>query len=183
MNWSIGKITDENVIIFIINKICTAKSSYYNTDKHIISLSCGRGKKEKFSHQCSNKPLIILWLYSGPPSRSNYFSFLTRCQSYMPTPALDPKLLNDGLYIVAYFFYKHTLCFSVQEQFSTKKKERKKYTKKTPSLFFLYMDHYFIERKTQKCLHVAWIETKKVWSNMGWLGGFRRVILRAEILF
>ncbi len=54
----------------------------------------------------------------------------------MPTPALDPKLLNDGLYIVAYIFYKHTLCFSVQEQFSTKKKDRN--TPRKHQVFFFF---------------------------------------------
>ncbi len=46
MHRSLGKITDENVVILIINKICTAKSSYYNAVNLVISLSCGRGTKK-----------------------------------------------------------------------------------------------------------------------------------------
>ncbi len=73
MHRSVGKITDKNVDIFIINKICTAKSNYYNADNHIISLSCGHGRKEKFAHQRSNEPLIMLWLCSGPPYSGKIF--------------------------------------------------------------------------------------------------------------
>ncbi len=83
MHRSVGKITDKNVVIFNINKICTAKSSYYNADSHVISLSCGR--KEKFAHQRSNKPLIILWLCSGPTSSGPG----ARCQTHVPTPAVQ----------------------------------------------------------------------------------------------
>ncbi len=72
MHRSVVKITDENVI-FIINKMFTAKSSYYNADNHVISFSCGRGRKEKFAHQRSNKPFIILWLCSGPLFSGNIF--------------------------------------------------------------------------------------------------------------
>ncbi len=84
MHRSIGKITDKNSY-FHINKICTAKSSYYNADSHVISLSCGRGRKEKFAHQRSNKPLIILWLCSGPTSSG----LGARCQTHLPTPAVQ----------------------------------------------------------------------------------------------
>ncbi len=77
MHRSIGKITDEDVVIFIINKICTAKSSYYNADNHVISLSGGRCRKTSLH---TNVPIS---------------HFKTRCQTYLPTPALDKMSLIE----------------------------------------------------------------------------------------